>query len=62
MIRPDPSIPDNPDALSLVRDHLARHRECHAWDAYDLAQVLGLPEVEVQAALEALTVEGELLP
>ena len=61
MIRPESSIPDNPDVLSEVRDYLARHRECQ-WDAHDLALVLGLPEVEVQAALEALTVEGELLP
>jgi hypothetical protein len=45
-----------------VRDHLSRHRECQEWSAYDLAQVLGLPEMEVQHALETLTVEGELLP
>ena len=53
----------SPDALSLVRDHLSRHRECQEPDAYDLAQVLGLAEMEVQCALEALRDdEGELLP
>ena len=61
MIRPDPSIPNNRDVLSEVRDYLARHRECR-WDAHHLAQVLGLPEVEIQAALEALTTEDGLLP
>jgi hypothetical protein len=48
--------------LSVVRDYLLRHRECQDWDAHDLAYALRLPEVEVQYALEALTVEGELLP
>ena len=62
MIRPNPSIPDNPDALSVVRDHLSRHPGTCEWDAHDLAQVLGLPEMEVQFALEALTVEGVILP
>ncbi len=62
MIRPEQSIPDNPDVLSVVREHLARHPECRQWDTHDLAHVLGLSEVEVQYALEALTVEGDLLP
>ena len=62
MIRPEPIIADNPDMLSIVRDYLSRHQECQEWSAYGLAQVLGLPEMEVQYALEALTVEGELLP
>ena len=61
MIRPDPSIPNNRDVLPEVRDYLARYRECRR-DAHHLAQVLGLPEAEVQAALEALTIEDELLP
>jgi hypothetical protein len=46
----------------MVRDHLARHPECLEWDAHDLAQALRLSEVEVQYALEALTVEGVILP
>ena len=61
MIRPESSITDNRDVLSEVRDYLARHRECQ-WDAHDLAGALGLSEVEVQSALEALTIDGELLP
>ena len=60
MIRPEPSIPDNLAVLSTVRDYLARHRECQ-WDAHDLADALGFPEMEVQSALEALTIEDELL-
>ena len=62
MIRPELSIPDSPDALSLVREHLSQHPECLVWDAHDLARALRLPEVEVQYALEALTVEGVILP
>ena len=63
MIRPELSIPDNPDVLSMVRDHLSRFPECQEWDTHDLAQALGLPEVEVQFALEALRDdEGVLLP
>jgi hypothetical protein len=61
MVRPESSIQDSPDALPIVRDFLACHRECR-WDAHDLVQVLGLPEAEIQAALEALTIEDELLP
>ncbi|MDQ5827484.1 MAG: hypothetical protein M3441_25310 [Chloroflexota bacterium] len=62
MFRPEPSIPDNLDVLSIVRNHLSRHPECQEWDAYDLAKVLGLCEMEVQFALEALTTEDGLLP
>jgi hypothetical protein len=58
----NPHPRDLRDVLSVVRDHLSRHRECEEWDAYDLAQVLGLPETEVQFALEALTTEDGLLP
>lgn len=54
MIRPDSSIPDDSDALSLVRGHLSKHRGGREWDAHDLALVLRLPEVEVQGVLEAL--------
>ena len=62
MIRPEPSIADNPDVLSVVRDHLSKHRECQEWDGDDLAQALRLPEMKVQYALEALRDdEGELL-
>ena len=61
MIRPEPSIPNNSDVLSEVRDFLARHRECQ-WDTHDLALVLRLSEAEVQAALEALTVDEVILP
>jgi hypothetical protein len=59
---PSRIILDRPDVPSMVRDHLARHPECLEWDAHDLAQALRLSEVEVQYALEALTVEGVILP
>jgi hypothetical protein len=59
----DPHERDPQDVLLVVRNHLSRHRECEEPDAYDLAQVLGLPEMEIQCALEALRDdEGGLLP
>ena len=62
MTAPKLSIADNPDALAIVREHLSRHPQCQEWDAHDLAHALQLPEMEVQYALEALTVEKVILP
>jgi hypothetical protein len=59
---PSRIISDRPDVPFMVRDHLARHPKCLAWDAHDLVRALRLSEVEVQYALEALTVEGVILP
>jgi hypothetical protein len=58
---PHKTIPNDLDALSTVRDHLSRFPECQEWDAHELALTLRLSGAEVQGALEALTVDGELL-
>jgi hypothetical protein len=44
-----------------VRDLISRRRWLRDRGADELATILGAPEAEVEAALEAITVEGEVL-
>ena len=70
MIAPQTSIQDHPDLLPDIRELLDRHPEMRGLEAWQLAWLLFAlgycnslaAEGEIAAALEALTVEGQVLP
>ena len=70
MIAPERSIQEHPGVLPALRTLLSQHPSWLYRDARDLAHDLLAhgyvtrvpPEEAVEAALEALTVEGEVLP
>ncbi len=63
-------IQDRPDVLGLVRELYSRQPEAQCLEPYELQSLLWsvgycedlIPEVEIAAALEALLLEGEVLP
>jgi hypothetical protein len=67
---PHRSIQDPPDVLGLVRELCSRRPEAWFLEPYELQSLLWslgfcehlIPEGEIAAALEALRVEGEVLP
>jgi hypothetical protein len=54
-------VPNDPDVLPALRDLFSRHPSSQYWDPEHLAAVLGAHLVVIEAALEALLVEGEVL-
>ncbi len=69
-LAPHRSLPDDPDLLPAVRELLAQHPSYQQCGASEIAESLYFlrymsyrpHEAAVEAALEPLTVEGELLP
>jgi len=67
---PQRSIRNRPDALGMVRESHSRWPEVRFLEPYELQSLLWslgycedlIPEAEIAAALEALLVEGEVLP
>jgi hypothetical protein len=53
---------DDPQVLPALRHLFSRHPSYQEREACELAAVLGASELAVEAALEALTVDGEVLP
>jgi hypothetical protein len=70
MIAPQRSIQERPEVLPALRALLSQHPFCLLRDVHDLAGDLRArgyvtrrpPEEVIEAALEALRVEGEVLP
>ncbi len=69
MIATQSSIQDPPDVLALVRELHSRRPESRFLEPYELQSLLWslgycenlIPEGEIAAALQALTIEGEVL-
>jgi hypothetical protein len=69
-LAPYRSLPDDPDLLPAVRDLLSQHPAYQEHGACEVAEGLFWlrymnyrpHEAAVEAALDALTVEGEVLP
>ncbi len=67
---PQQIIQGHPDVLGLVRELYSRRPETRFLEAYELQSLLWslgycedlIPEAEIAATLEALRVEGEVLP
>jgi hypothetical protein len=67
---PQRSIQDRPNVLALVRELHSRRPETSNLEAWELQHIMWslrysdelLDETEIAAALEALTVEGQVLP
>jgi hypothetical protein len=67
---PQRILPNDPDVLPALRGLFSQHPFCVDWDAHELAGVLRAQgylnrrphEAAVEAALEALSIEGQVLP
>ena len=58
---PSRIIADSLEVLPMLRDLFSQHPGLQDRDPHELAAMLGTREAAVQAALEALSVEGEVL-
>jgi hypothetical protein len=50
------------ESLADLREHLSHVPDALCLEPAELANRLGHPAVDIAAALEALTIEGEVLP